>query len=113
MLFYITISKSNTKIRKNAKLFNFCRFLQISYPFFFLQAEQSLPKEPAETESNISKIRVRKPSGDFLERRFYANNTLQVRPKINLFNPNCSYYINKSFFLGPIKLCSFKWFPNR
>lgn len=43
-----------------------------------LQAEQSLPKEPAETESNISKIRVRKPTGDFLERRFYANNTLQV-----------------------------------
>ncbi|XP_075165902.1 fas associated factor casp [Haematobia irritans] len=42
-----------------------------------LVAEQSLPKEPSDTETNISKIRVRKPTGDFLERRFYANNTLQ------------------------------------
>lgn len=46
--------------------------------FFPFQAEQSLPKEPNETETNISKIRVRKPTGDFLERRFYTENTLQV-----------------------------------
>uniref|UniRef100_A0A1B0FPV9 UBX domain-containing protein n=1 Tax=Glossina morsitans morsitans TaxID=37546 RepID=A0A1B0FPV9_GLOMM len=42
-----------------------------------LVAKQSLPHEPAETEKNISKIRVRKPTGDFLERRFYINNTLE------------------------------------
>ncbi|EDW02560.1 GH19823 [Drosophila grimshawi] len=42
-----------------------------------LVAKQSLPQEPAEHEANISKIRVRKPTGDFLERRFYTRNTLQ------------------------------------
>lgn len=43
-----------------------------------VQAKQSLPQEPAEHEANISKIRVRKPTGDHLERRFYTRDTLQV-----------------------------------
>ncbi|XP_030557831.1 FAS-associated factor 1 isoform X2 [Drosophila novamexicana] len=42
-----------------------------------LVASQALPKEPAEHEANISKIRVRKPTGDFLERRFFTRDTLQ------------------------------------
>lgn len=42
-----------------------------------LVAKQSLPQEPAENEANISKIRVRKPTGDHLERRFYVHDTLQ------------------------------------
>ncbi|XP_030386055.1 FAS-associated factor 1 isoform X2 [Scaptodrosophila lebanonensis] len=42
-----------------------------------LVAEQSLPQEPTENEASISKIRVRKPTGDFLERRFFTRNTLQ------------------------------------
>ncbi|XP_034476126.1 FAS-associated factor 1 isoform X3 [Drosophila innubila] len=42
-----------------------------------LVAKQSLPQEPAEHEANISKIRVRKPTGDHLERRFYIHDTLQ------------------------------------
>lgn len=40
-------------------------------------AEQSLPAEPPAEEKDVSKIRVRKPSGEFLERRFYPHNTLQ------------------------------------
>lgn len=43
-----------------------------------MQAKQSLPQEPAEHEANISKIRVRKPTGDHLERRFHTRDTLQV-----------------------------------
>ncbi|XP_017835852.1 FAS-associated factor 1 isoform X2 [Drosophila busckii] len=42
-----------------------------------LVASQSLPPEPAEHEANISKIRVRKPTGDHLERRFSIYHTLQ------------------------------------
>ncbi|KAL7737615.1 hypothetical protein ACLKA6_007725 [Drosophila palustris] len=42
-----------------------------------LVASQSLPQEPAGHEANISKIRVRKPTGDHLERRFYIHDTLQ------------------------------------
>ncbi|XP_020814501.1 FAS-associated factor 1 isoform X1 [Drosophila serrata] len=42
-----------------------------------LVAQQSLPQEPSELEAGISKIRVRKPTGDFLERRFYTSNNLQ------------------------------------
>ncbi|SPP73937.1 FAS-associated factor 1 isoform X1 [Drosophila guanche] len=42
-----------------------------------LVAEQSLPLEPGEQEASICKIRVRKPTGDFLERRFYTQNNLQ------------------------------------
>ncbi|XP_037948410.1 FAS-associated factor 1 [Teleopsis dalmanni] len=40
-------------------------------------AEQSLPTEPIDTESNITKIRVRKPTGEFIERRFHTHNILQ------------------------------------
>ncbi|EDW48065.1 GM20096 [Drosophila sechellia] len=42
-----------------------------------LVAQQSLPQEPSEQETGTSKIRVRKPTGDFLERRFFTNNNLQ------------------------------------
>lgn len=42
-----------------------------------LVAQQSLPQEPSEQETGTSKIRVRKPTGDFLERRFFINNNLQ------------------------------------
>ncbi|KAI8036289.1 FAS-associated factor 1 isoform X1 [Drosophila gunungcola] len=42
-----------------------------------LVAQQSLPQEPSEQEAGTSKIRVRKPTGDFLERRFFTSNNLQ------------------------------------
>ncbi|XP_016968217.1 FAS-associated factor 1 isoform X1 [Drosophila biarmipes] len=42
-----------------------------------LVAQQSLPQEPSEQEAGTSKIRVRKPTGDFLERRFFTKNNLQ------------------------------------
>ncbi|XP_004535779.1 FAS-associated factor 1 isoform X1 [Ceratitis capitata] len=42
-----------------------------------LVAQQSLPKEPSESETNVSTIRIQNPSGEFLERRFYRHNTLQ------------------------------------
>ncbi|XP_036332127.1 LOW QUALITY PROTEIN: FAS-associated factor 1 [Rhagoletis pomonella] len=42
-----------------------------------LVAQQSLPQEPSESETNVSTIRIQKPSGEFLERRFYKYNTLQ------------------------------------
>ncbi|XP_073846108.1 fas associated factor casp isoform X4 [Musca autumnalis] len=60
-------------------------------------AEQSLPKEPNETETNISKIRVRKPTGDFLERRFYTENTLQ-----DLLN----FVASKGFLIDEYKVIS-------
>ncbi|XP_005179507.1 FAS-associated factor 1 isoform X2 [Musca domestica] len=60
-------------------------------------AEQSLPKEPNETETNISKIRVRKPTGDFLERRFYTENTLQ-----DLLN----FVASKGFLIDAYKVIS-------
>ncbi|MEE6495498.1 hypothetical protein FKM82_002065 [Ascaphus truei] len=45
-----------------------------------LSLEQSLPPEPQEeqSEQQQSKLRIRTPSGKFLERRFLASNTLQV-----------------------------------
>ncbi|XP_016985373.1 FAS-associated factor 1 isoform X1 [Drosophila rhopaloa] len=42
-----------------------------------LVAQQSLPQEPSEQDAGTSKIRVRKPTGDFLERRFFTSNNLQ------------------------------------
>ncbi|KAH8327222.1 hypothetical protein KR074_007524 [Drosophila pseudoananassae] len=42
-----------------------------------LIAQQSLPQEPAEQTTGTAKIRVRKPSGEFLERRFLKSNSLQ------------------------------------
>ncbi|XP_054739687.1 FAS-associated factor 1 [Anastrepha obliqua] len=42
-----------------------------------LVALQSLPTEPSDSEANVSTIRIQKPSGEFLERRFYKHNTLQ------------------------------------
>ncbi|KAH8283575.1 hypothetical protein KR018_007660, partial [Drosophila ironensis] len=42
-----------------------------------LVAQQSLPQEPAEQATGTAKIRVRKPTGDFLERRFFTSNCLQ------------------------------------
>ncbi|XP_017049788.1 FAS-associated factor 1 isoform X2 [Drosophila ficusphila] len=42
-----------------------------------LVAQQSLPQEPSEQVAGTSKIRVRKPTGDFLERRFFISNNLQ------------------------------------
>lgn len=55
-----------------------------------------MPHEPAETEKNISKIRVRKPTGEFLERRFYINNTLEVKEQYNQFF-NFHTYHQKNF----------------
>ncbi|XP_055920273.1 FAS-associated factor 1 isoform X2 [Eupeodes corollae] len=41
------------------------------------EAERALPSEPEDSESNITKIRIRKPTGDFLERKFFTGNTLK------------------------------------
>lgn len=43
------------------------------------EAERSLPPEPEDTKGlEITKIRVRQPTGEFLERRFLATDTLQT-----------------------------------
>ncbi|XP_055702324.1 FAS-associated factor 1 [Phlebotomus papatasi] len=44
-----------------------------------LEAERTLPAEPdANHPAGVTKIRVRKPSGDFLERRFTADTKLNI-----------------------------------
>lgn len=43
-----------------------------------LEAERALPCEPAENADGITKIRIRKPTGDFLERRFLATDQLNT-----------------------------------
>lgn len=43
-----------------------------------LSVESRLPEEPAENEKAITKIRVRLPKGEFLERRFKETDTLQT-----------------------------------
>uniref|UniRef100_K7E7L8 FAS-associated factor 1 n=1 Tax=Ornithorhynchus anatinus TaxID=9258 RepID=K7E7L8_ORNAN len=44
-----------------------------------LSLEQSLPPEPREESTEpVSKLRIRTPSGEFLERRFLASSKLQV-----------------------------------
>lgn len=43
-----------------------------------LSLEQALPPEPDESAEQISKLRIRTPSGEFLERRFLGSCKLQV-----------------------------------
>lgn len=44
-----------------------------------LSLEQALPPEPKEENAEpVSKLRIRTPSGEFLERRFLATNKLQI-----------------------------------
>ncbi|XP_061594227.1 FAS-associated factor 1 [Cololabis saira] len=43
-----------------------------------LSLEQALPPEPGEAGEQISKLRIRTPSGEFLERRFLGSCKLQV-----------------------------------
>ncbi|KAE8610155.1 hypothetical protein XENTR_v10012031 [Xenopus tropicalis] len=43
-----------------------------------LSLEQSLPPEPLEESEPLSKLRIRTPSGEFLERRFLGSSPLQV-----------------------------------
>nr|KAF6505046.1 Fas associated factor 1 [Rousettus aegyptiacus] len=44
-----------------------------------LSLEQALPPEPKEEDAEpVSKLRIRTPSGEFLERRFLASNKLQI-----------------------------------
>ncbi|KAK1339998.1 hypothetical protein QTO34_018562 [Cnephaeus nilssonii] len=43
-----------------------------------LSLEQALPPEPKEDAEPVSKLRIRTPSGEFLERRFLASNKLQI-----------------------------------
>lgn len=43
-----------------------------------VEAEKCLPDEPAENADGITKIRIRKPTGEFMERRFLANNPLDI-----------------------------------
>lgn len=75
--------------------------------FFSMQAKQSLPQEPAEHEANISKIRVRKPTGDHLERRFYTRDTLQVNL---LYMLSCPEILELSILvLGSVKFCCRQW----
>lgn len=40
------------------------------------EAERALPSEPTADSTNVTKIRIRKPSGEFIERTFYTQNTL-------------------------------------
>lgn len=43
-----------------------------------LDAERCVPPEPDATADSITKIRVRKPDGEFLERRFTADSRLDI-----------------------------------
>ncbi|KAA8589646.1 hypothetical protein FQN60_013011 [Etheostoma spectabile] len=43
-----------------------------------LSLEQALPPEPEDSGEQISKLRIRTPSGEFLERRFHVSCKLQV-----------------------------------
>lgn len=43
-----------------------------------LDAERCVPPEPDANTDNITKIRIRKPTGDFLERRFTADSQLDI-----------------------------------
>lgn len=40
--------------------------------------QSRLPEEPAEASDGITKIRVRVPKGEFLERRFWESDSLQT-----------------------------------
>ena len=53
---------------------HFCPFQAIR-----LSLEQALPPEPKEENAEpVSKLRIRTPSGEFLERRFLASSKLQI-----------------------------------
>ncbi|KAM3915405.1 FAS-associated factor 1 [Leptodactylus fuscus] len=68
-----------------------------------LSLEQSLPPEPPEEQSEPqSKLRIRTPSGEFIERRFLSSNPLQV-----VFN----FVASKGFPCQEYKLLS--TFPRR
>ncbi|XP_063795636.1 FAS-associated factor 1 isoform X4 [Pseudophryne corroboree] len=68
-----------------------------------LSLEQSLPPEPEEEESEpLSKLRIRTPSGQFIERRFLISSPLQV-----VFN----FVASKGFPCQEFKLLS--TFPRR
>lgn len=43
-----------------------------------LEAEKNTPPEPAEDAEGITKIRIRKPTGEFMERRFFAADKLDT-----------------------------------
>lgn len=43
-----------------------------------LEAERAMPDEPAEDADGITKIRIRKPTGEFMERRFFATDFLDT-----------------------------------
>lgn len=54
-------------------------FFLISFQAIRLSLEQALPPEPdEESGEQISKLRIRTPSGEFLERRFLGSCKLQV-----------------------------------
>ncbi|XP_060477394.1 FAS-associated factor 1 isoform X1 [Panthera onca] len=68
-----------------------------------LSLEQALPPEPKEENAEpVSKLRIRTPSGEFLERRFLASNKLQI-----VFD----FVASKGFPWGEFKLLS--TFPRR
>jgi FAS-associated factor 1 len=61
------------------------------------EAENSLPPEPsAGCLDPVTKIRFRKPTGDFLERRFIVETKLKVRLKLLLAFKN---FVNLFFFI--------------
>lgn len=43
-----------------------------------IEAERCVPAEPAEGADGITKIRIRKPTGEFVERRFLAGEKLDI-----------------------------------
>lgn len=43
-----------------------------------LEAEKCVPPEPSENAEGITKIRIRKPTGEFVERRFLATDQLDI-----------------------------------
>lgn len=62
-------------VRTQASLFNFNNV----WRDFSIQAESTLPSEPRLDCPDVTKVRFRKPGGDFMERRFTVDTKLKVR----------------------------------
>lgn len=75
---------------------------------FRFQAENSLPPEPKADCPNITKIRFRKPTGDFMERRFTVDTKLKVRWALFSYQFSLSYQPSLSDF-AQFRHC--KWLP--
>lgn len=63
------------------------------------QAESTLPPQPEFNAPDITKIRFRKPSGEFMERRFTVDTKLKVR-KLKALLKETSYILPLQILLN-------------